>query len=207
MQQQLRLLIFSFVLIGCGKDRDVCSDSKTYTYTIEEGTKAKVPYTGLESLVFISNTGDTAKLTGMGKSEYFKEYAYSSDLNPDCNGVIDYQREEINDYTFYGPSLLIDKIVFSTKGGLITAGAGGIYNGRNTDYESFQINCNGILVLSFYIQPTYANDTTQYTEPVLINGKTISGRRLGSQSLLYNYQYGILQFTDTLQHKTWTINF
>jgi hypothetical protein len=77
------LIILSLLAIitSCTKDPGPCGGQKTYYYLSEED-KAKVPYTGTDTLVFVSNTNDTAVCIGQGKKQFFT-IDYDSG-NPDC---------------------------------------------------------------------------------------------------------------------------
>jgi hypothetical protein len=69
------------IITSCSKDPGPCGGQKTYYY-LSEKDKAKVPYTGTDTLVFVSNTNDTAVCVGQGKKQFFT-VEYDSG-NPDC---------------------------------------------------------------------------------------------------------------------------
>jgi hypothetical protein len=77
----LGLFTLMFFIQNCSKDPGPCGGQKTYYYLSEED-KAKVPYTGKDTLVFVSNTNDTAVCIGQGKKQFFT-VEYDSG-NPDC---------------------------------------------------------------------------------------------------------------------------
>jgi hypothetical protein len=64
-------ILFLIMLIqSCTKDSEPCGGNETYNYLSTED-KAKVPYTGTDTLVFVSNTNDTAVCIGQGKKRFY----------------------------------------------------------------------------------------------------------------------------------------
>jgi hypothetical protein len=95
------ILFFTFystltvLLSTCKKDKgDPCAGSPahTYNYYISDDNKSKIPYTGTDTLIFISDRGDTAKLYGQGKQTYNDVTSKPSSIDPDCSNL---------DYTYY----------------------------------------------------------------------------------------------------------
>ena len=77
----LKFAILLAIITSCSKDPGPCGGQKTYYY-LSEADKAKVPYAGTDTLVFVSNTNDTAVCIGQGKKQFFT-VEYDSG-NPDC---------------------------------------------------------------------------------------------------------------------------
>jgi len=67
----LIFLLFTSTFFSCRKDDDTPCDNKDYHYNLSEEDKSKVPYTGYDTLVFVSNTNDTAVCIGQGKKQYY----------------------------------------------------------------------------------------------------------------------------------------
>jgi hypothetical protein len=72
------LLCIAFVFTqSCQKESNgPCGGNKTYYY-LSEIDKAKVPYTGTDTLVFVSNTNDTAVCIGQGKKLFYTAHSFS----------------------------------------------------------------------------------------------------------------------------------
>ncbi len=85
----------------CKRDNPPCGGGKDYHY-LSEGEKTKVPYTGIDTLVFISNTNDTAVCIGQGKEQFYKTLT-TPVANGDCNPRIDYY--EAYNYKFKSNNL------------------------------------------------------------------------------------------------------
>lgn len=51
---------------ACGKMGDDCGERKDRYYNLNSDTKRKIPHTGTDTLVFVSNAGDTARCIGQG---------------------------------------------------------------------------------------------------------------------------------------------
>ena len=76
---------FAFFFQSCER-KSPCTlyTSKNFKYSISENTKNQIPYSGNETLQFISNTGDTANLVGNGKRNYFSQSSKNVNGNPEC---------------------------------------------------------------------------------------------------------------------------
>jgi hypothetical protein len=82
------LVISSFTT--CKKDSsNGCGGSIKSYYYLSVTDKAKVPYTGTDTLVFISNTNDTAVCIGQGKKQFY-EILSTPKVNGDCDPDFDY---------------------------------------------------------------------------------------------------------------------
>jgi hypothetical protein len=73
MKHKISLLLIFFIstFFSCRKDDDTPCDNKDYHYNLSEEDKSKVPYTGYDTLVFVSNTNDTAVCIGQGKKQFY----------------------------------------------------------------------------------------------------------------------------------------
>ena len=83
------LFAMALVFSNCKKDNSSakCDDTKYYHY-LSVADKAKVAYTGKDSLVYISNNNDTAICIGQGITQFF--VTSSKYANPDCPPIKDY---------------------------------------------------------------------------------------------------------------------
>ncbi|MFZ4798984.1 MAG: hypothetical protein ACOYMA_15895 [Bacteroidia bacterium] len=72
------LSIFLLVIFNqsCSKDKGSCGGNKT-NYYLSDVDKAKVPYTGTDTLVFVSNINDTAICIGQGKKLFYTSRSFS----------------------------------------------------------------------------------------------------------------------------------
>jgi hypothetical protein len=66
----ISILFLIMLMQSCTKDNEPCGGNETYNYLSTED-KAKVPYTGTDTLVFVSNTNDTAVCIGQGKKRFY----------------------------------------------------------------------------------------------------------------------------------------
>jgi hypothetical protein len=67
------LISLLFIIQACKRTEPDCGDlSDVITnYNIADSNKANIPYTGTDTLVFISEAGDTVTLFGQGKDAYY----------------------------------------------------------------------------------------------------------------------------------------
>jgi hypothetical protein len=172
------LIILSFT--ACKKDSsNGCGGTIKNYYYLSEADKAKVPYTGIDTLVFVSKTNDTAICIGQGKTTYYN--VFQDPTNPDCA-----PREEYNEVVEYRyKSTVINKLDF-------------IVSLKKWDYDGTM----GVLKISFKDKIlgtifSYLND--KYYSNHVINGVNKSGLMFYEDTtykttLIYNHQEGILQF-------------
>ena len=81
------LIIASFTT--CKRDSSgPCGGRKSY-YNLSDIDEAKVPYTGTDTLVFVSNSNDTAICIGQGKKQFY-EILSTPVANGDCDPDFDY---------------------------------------------------------------------------------------------------------------------
>ncbi len=191
-------VLLSLFLSSCVKEYDPCDgyEPKEYHYYLTSNEKNQIPFkSGYDSMVFISNTGDTAILSGSGVIPYIgiaSEYVTS---DPAC-GLQNYWYLEIIKYTFSSANPMLKTIVYQAY-----------VNKANEQRCSIQIN-----QISFDIYLGYFNHEPRYLDSVVINGKTYKGVTIhdikngvtGKNSFLYNYHYGFLKIS--LEDKTWTLS-
>ncbi len=196
-------------LSHCKKDKgDPCAGypSKTNNYYVSDDNKSKIPYTGTDTLVFISDVGDTATLYGQGKQTYMQVLSTYSSNNPDC-GNISYWNFEHIVLTFIGSNSAINKLVYGLSYPFVFQNNNPPSPITESNALGFEISSGIGVLISCGSFTSYANNNINYIDSVAINGLTYKGVNLCDSSKgLYNYQYGILRFKDA-SHKTWTRKF
>ena len=180
-----------FIIQACKRTEPDCGDLSDIitNYNIADSNKAKIPYTGTDTLVFVSNTGDTATLIGQGKNTHY-ESVKSNISGGDCprSSVLNYQNIEIN---FESPNDTNLTTIFLKVNRPI--------NAVNYTYLKLFLNTKG---LSSFPLELLKN----YDDSVLINKEYIKGYYIDSNKnqVLYNYQKGIIKLID-FKNKIWLI--
>ncbi len=180
-----------FILQACKLKETDCGDlSDVITnYNISDADKAKIPYTGTDTLVFISDANDTASLIGQGKNTY-----YDSDRRSirggDCprTGIINYE----------GLS-----IIFNSSNAKLLNMNFKLIQYEDNPYVRFLVNNNEIALTNIpYLKSVFIpNDS------IIINNKYITGVYMGYKTniAVFNFNYGVIKFKD-LNNITWTLN-
>jgi hypothetical protein len=187
-------VIGMFVLQNCGPKGDGCEEHEpvnTY-YNISAADKSKIPFTGTDTLVYISTDGDTAVLYGQGKSAFTEKVAQKWDPDPGCSTY---------DYNFF------ENIEF-------------VYKGNHPDLNFIHVDINASvyapkktnadIIIGTLLYQTYLaslNYTPDYVDSVVINSKSYKGLMIyegyGETHFfpyIYHYQYGLLKITTS---KVW----
>ncbi len=175
----LSILVITALVQSCTKETN-CGDSSDIVnnYNISADDKSKIPFKGNDTLVYISDTGDTAALIGTGKKVYIDQVRKDISGNADCpKYTVDNNQTISIEYNGNNPELY--KVMYK------------IYDNSERTKIQFLIN-------SYYgnTDPYYFNNTTTYTDSVSMGNKFYIGRTivwLGVNSLLYNYNYGFLK--------------
>jgi hypothetical protein len=175
----LIMLSLLAIITSCSKDPGPCGGQKTYYYLSEED-KAKVPYTGTDTLVFVSNTNDIAVCIGQGKKQFFTVNYIEG--NPDCDPA-EYYYEAYN-YKFIDTNNLLNLTLNIYKDDLVSSD---ILEIKVNSYRLYPIN------LSFLTE-------NYYDDSVFINNKFYPTNKLGS-FIQYNMKKGIMYFDGT--EKKW----
>jgi len=176
----------------CGDLSDVITN-----YNIADSNITKIPYTGNETLVFISDAGDTATLLGEGKNRHY-ESVRSNIKGGDCPriGIDNYESIE---YVYNSDDSLIHQIyyrVFMRNGNLIIS---------PPSYNSLRIAINGINFFDGDI--TDVNNEKYYIDSALIKGKYYKGLYIDDvKSILFSYKFGILKIKN-VKNRNWVLSF
>lgn len=191
---KLLCIIAIILLQSCDKDSSPCRNSETNIYyNIADSNKVKIPYSGTETLVFISDQGDTATLVGQGKKTYYVTNTRNNSGNADCQWLenknyenvdlvfIDQKNKTQNLRIRVFPEVLFDNLILS----------------------SLDIFTSNTLIIgrSFkYI------DNKSIEDSMFVNGSYLKGVYLDSEkTTLFNYSQGVLKYKDLNNHK-WTLN-
>lgn len=67
------LVAFLFSLYSCGPKDPDCMNTQYETVNLTSGDEAKIPYTGYDTLHFLSKQGDTCILRGTGKQYFYED--------------------------------------------------------------------------------------------------------------------------------------
>jgi len=196
----ISLAIIIIGITSCSKQNESpCNDyvSKIFEKNLSDSTKLNIPFTGTDTLIYISNYNDTAILYGKGLEHYVATASALVNNDPACPQR-DYYDIETLDYEFNGDNPNLNFLflrvnypqILETDEFITTY----ILNEYNRTRATF----------GRYSKPIY------YTSPVTIKGKTYYGIYFYNDfdrlpALVYNKNYGFLQFimNDTL---TYTLN-
>ncbi len=170
---------------GCGNANDIVNN-----YNISADDKSKIPFKGNDTLVYISDVGDTAVLVGTGKIVFIDQVRKDISGNADCPKYSVDNNETISiEYT--GDNNELNKLKYKIYG-----------NMEKTEIEFTFNNFYGITY------PYNFNTPVFYTDSVSIGNQFYIGRPLGLNSpnykALYNYNYGFLKIQIS-GSKTWLL--
>lgn len=182
---QFLLTIICLLIIYSCKRESPCSSytSKNFKFLLADSTKAQIPYNGNETLMFISNQGDTAILTGQGKNNYIVKNSINVGTSPDCPQYDNYSYEYIDlDYKGNNENLFHLFLRYYAEK-------------YNSEYTTVIIND---IYTKYKAYSGYYNDTTRYSNQINIGNKKVSGIIIeGDNStdpiFTFNKSVGILQ--------------
>ncbi len=182
----LYITIFSllFILQACKRNESPCSNytSKSYKFLLADSTKAQIPYTGNETLMFISNQGDTAILIGQGKNDYILNSTVNVGNDPAC--------PKYDGYSFE----YLDCEYISSNSNLFHI----IYRLNIDKYNDIRINTNLNDITEYNPRLGIYNDTSRYTYSIPCGNKILLGRKIFGEKetdpfFIYNKSYGIIR--------------
>ncbi|MES2653960.1 MAG: hypothetical protein V4620_00115 [Bacteroidota bacterium] len=181
-------ILFLLILFSqsCGKVTDGCPQSTNDFYNLTDEEKSKIPYTGNDTLVFISNQGDTATLIGQGKKQTYKNITVPLG-NPDCGGTHSENYEKI-EFSFKGANIDLNNILFVAKR----------YNSPY-DYMSYY-DCDINMTYKFNFGILESHDINRYKDTVLYRNNIIKCLKMFSYTdtttnYYFNNLYGIVKIT------------
>jgi hypothetical protein len=185
------ILLIGLLEQSCGP-KEGCDDheSKNTYYKINEATKSKIPFSGTDTLVYISMDGDTATLIGQGKKSYTEKVAVKLSTDPSCPAY-DYDYFEHIEFSHMGNSLGLGKIFVD-----ITATIDPFFMFSDANIDIGDSHSKAPLET--------ISDARNYNVEVIIDSISISGVKISinpNNFCIYNYQYGILQIVS--EGKSW----
>jgi hypothetical protein len=194
----ITMIVIFFCTQACKRSEPDCGDlsDEITNYNIADSNKAKIPYTGTDTLVFVSNSNDTAVLIGQGKKS-FQTTTRNSIAGGDCpkSAVNNYQNIQIN---FIGNDSTIKNINFNVykNNQLLTP-----------SFTDFDISIDNLLIATNNFE--YVN--YQFKSPndsIILDNKYQKGvfiDNYSNKTTLFNFAKGLLRFKDK-NNKTWTKN-
>ncbi len=194
--KKILLLLCAIVLFTCCNKYDPnCGQYKDEYYKLSNNNKTKISFKGFDTLVFISNVGDTAILYGQAMKTTNVGFPQQT-TNADCPGITEYyEKIEIG---FWGNQSELYNINFKYY----------VKESSGKDYLDFNINNQYNFTnrdLSFLNNPSaYNKDSVMYKNN-LVYGYNPSSDPVNSSNILYNYNYGILRIKIN-GGKTWILN-
>lgn len=188
--QLFSILLLVMLIQSCSKT-DPCPKGQENYYNLTDEEKSKIPYTGTDTLVFISDKGDTATLIGQGKSQSYKRT--TSGGNPDCGaGSYVYENYEKVEYNYSNMNSELSSVNYQAN----------VYYLDKSGSISLKINNASF---NDYILSNLNNDS-KYKDSTLINDIYYKGIMLKSDdntvNILFNYKYGVL-YIKNLDSKNW----
>jgi hypothetical protein len=190
----ISIISLLFIIQACKRTEPDCGDlSDVITnYNIADSNKAKIPYIGTDTLVFISDAGDTATLIGQGKNTHY-ESVRRNISGGDCprSSVTRYENIDIN---YSGDDTTINAINFNLRG---------IDN--SFPYNSIRIFINGTSY-SDYSTIEYFDAKNPNQDSLFINNKYQYGLYMSNNIILFNLKLGILKIKDYRKSKIWMLN-
>lgn len=184
-------MVGMLLLQNCGPKGDGCEEHEPVHsyYKISEADKDKIPFTGTDTLVYISTDGETAILYGQGKKAFNEKVAEKWDPDPGCS-TYDYNYFQNIEFTYRGshPDLNYIFIDFNAS----------VYGPAQTEAD---ITIGEVRYSTYFGR---IHNSSNYIDSVNIKSITYQGRKIfGDANLpcVYNYQFGFLQITTS--NKVW----
>lgn len=153
-----------------------------------------MPYSGMDTIVFVSNTNDTAVCVGQGKTQFFWEYPYYS--NPDCPPNVDY-------YEAYHYKIVSDNSKFKLD---IT-----IYKNDGYGLPTIHIIYNQI-DFPIYVERVDRKITADFIDSLKVRNTwyknvSITGKYFNPKldRLYYNKQFGVLKIQNADSTEVWEL--
>jgi hypothetical protein len=173
--QNLIVLCLIATTFACGDKDDGCEGQKDIYHYLSQDAKSKIPYTGIDTLRFVSNTGDTAICIGQGK-----KVTYDSQFNQGgtCNW---YEQYEVNTMLF------VDDIPQNNIEIKLSQKIGALYFNFKT--------------YTYYIDPVFIGDSRlhSFRSEYNIENKTyynvhlLESKTSNNNILVFSSVYGIIQ--------------
>lgn len=192
-------LTTTLFLHGCKNGGSSCGEEKppkVTTYRIETPLIDRIPYSGMDTLFFVSNDSIRVMLVGQGKREFMDILSVDRDFNPDC-ADFEYFHHETIEFNFVGNINQLSKV--SVR-----------YTAEGTFDEKLYIDVNG--ENKGLINLDHASDQTTYKDTIHINGQIypVTGLTTKTNDTIkttyYNRYYGLMKIKFN-NGKEWTLTF
>jgi hypothetical protein len=178
--QNLIVLCFIATTFACGDKDDGCGERKDRYYYLSADAKSKIPYTGTDTLVFVSNTGDTARCIGQGT-----QVSYESVLSAGpCPGSQEY---EVNSTSYVGDLNIEISLRVNRNRIVITM--------QDSEHSIGFSQVGDLRVYSY--MPSITIDSVTYMHVHELDNNLQLFRKI-----IFNQQYGIIQINH-LNNKIW----
>lgn len=157
---------------SCGDTNDIVNN-----YNISADDKSKIPFKGNDTLIYISDAGDTATLIGTGKKIFINQVRKNISGNADCPKYTEDNNETIS-IECNGDNTELNKLKYKIYG--------------NTERTKIELTANVYIGIDY---PYYLNTPVLYTDSVNIGNELYKGTPIiwSGNNALYNYNYGFLK--------------
>ena len=182
----LFILPLFFLFNCCQPMSSGCPVVTSTSYSLANDDKNKIPYTGTDTMVFVSNFGRTVTLVGHGKVDNYDTRIIKGAAPPECKQPTQSYEYQMINLTSGDPSL--NEIDF-----YLSRVPSPNYYGTT---GSWVIN-GGESYTNYF---TTLLDDSSYTDTVSVNGKLINCIIILADTgdisnvLYYNHNYGVLRF-------------
>jgi len=186
----LSLFFTTLILLSlqsCSDNRcNYGANDRYINYNIPDSNKAKIPYTGTDTLIFVSDVGDTATLIGHGKNTYYKTVTRDLGFSADCPGT-EYSRYENVDYEFSGNNPMFDNLILRLY----------MYEKIVPKHPYLEVKTTQNFRVLGSFEYSHGSDS------ILLNGSFVNGVFIDDAStILFNNTLGILKF-NKINNSTW----
>jgi hypothetical protein len=194
----LIFLLFTSTFFSCRKDDDTPCDNKDYHYNLSEEDKSKVPYTGYDTLVFVSNTNDTAVCIGQGKKQFYLRTVIPNYTINNCS-IPSTDNYEAYNYKFSSNNSKFNIELDQYK-----------KNENGLEYIFFQFNK---IYFILYNRRVGNPNSNNFIDSILVKDKwfknvSMASRDFNSQydNLYYNKNFGILKIQNADSSEVWELH-
>jgi len=183
------LLLMSVIAMHSCSKSEPCNAKDIITYyNLTEEQKSKIPYKGSDTLMFLSDAGDTAILWGQGVNHYTEKISTRS-LTGDCP---DHEFDQIENIetNFIGNNPEFSYLNLRYKSFKHHPPYGGT--------EQIVLSVN-VMQITYQGLLQVVNNINNYTDTVTYKGNQIYGISIGTipddklNFIIYNYNFGVLK--------------
>jgi hypothetical protein len=206
MKSHLLYLIFFLTVLfsqSC-KRGDPCSgmdlSDKVFTYSIPDSNKTKIPYTGRDTLILVSDGGDTATFIGAGKNTIYNISSKNIYPNPDCPR---YEKKYFENFWIKFTDIKnlnrsIRYLVYlPTENDIIS-----IQNSTNLELREIIDADSKVFAFTTF---EMMSKRTNYDDSIPINGVYQKGYYIdANRTVLYSHSKGLLKYKD-INLMNWTL--